>query len=768
MFRRFYHFFRRQPLFKKVLISLTTGALFCLTAFLSLIAIVWSGLTGQIPDREELSDIDNHVASEIYSADSVLLGRYFIQERSAIQYDDIAPVVIQALIATEDVRFYDHAGIDYRSLWRVLIKSILLFDGSSGGGSTITQQLAKNLYPRKRYLILSVPINKIREAIIAIRLEKIYTKEELLTLYLNTVPFGGNIYGIQTAADRFYSTNAKSLTTDQGAVLIGMLKGTHLYNPRIYPENARARRNVVLGQLKKYNFISAAQADSMVQLPIDLKYNKITHHEGLAPYFRDYIRQELITWCRSHKNSSGKPLNLYTDGLKIYTTIDSRLQRYAEASVKEKMSQLQRQFANDWDKRDPWYRQEHVLLNAIRQSARYKQLMEKGLSHDHAIRELEKPVPLNIFTWEGEKEVTMSPIDSIRHHLKFLNTGFLAMDPSTGHVRAWVGGISHRFFQYDHVKETTKRQVGSVIKPLVYLAALEQGVRPCNYTSARKTTFTNMDNWTPANSDDAYDKKYSMEGALAYSVNTVSIRLLERTGISNVIFLARKMGVTSDIPKVPSIALGTPSISMMEMASVYATIANGGSSVKPMFIQTITDRHGNLLEEFRAEEGQQIAEKENTQLIIHMLKRVVSEGTGAALRQRYGIQNDIAAKTGTTQSNTDGWFIAMSPKLVVASWVGADNPAIRFRSASLGQGAHAALPVVGRFYQLVNKDRDFDELSEAEFPALPEKLRREIDCELFKSDKNLLDKIFGRNSREATREYDERQKSGFFRKLFGK
>lgn len=765
--RRF-NFFRNRSITKKTIILAGIGAAMIVSAFLLLVFVVWAGFLGPLPDKEELKNIENHQATEVYSADSVLLGRYFIQERSSIRYEDISEAVINALIATEDARFYSHNGIDYRSLGRVLFKTILFQRESAGGGSTITQQLVKNIYPRKRYLFLSVPVNKIREAIIATRLEKVYNKQEILTLYLNTVPFSGNTYGIQSAADRFFSTTASALTAEQAAVLIGMLKGTHLYNPRLYPERAKGRRNVVLHQMKKYGYLEAAAVDSLTLLPVALKYNKTTHHSGLAPYFREQIREQLLAWCKSHYKENGEPYNLFTDGLKIYTTVHSTLQRYAEVAVKEKMTQLQDKFFRHWGKKDPWNGQEHILDNAIRHSPRYRSLRSRGLSHEEVIAEMQKPVPMSIFNWGGEKEVKMSPIDSIKHHLKFLNTGFLAMDPSTGAVLAWVGGINHRFFQYDHVRLTTKRQVGSVIKPIIYLAALEQGERPCNYTSAKKTVFTNMDDWSPSNSDEDYDKKYSMEGALAYSVNTVSVKLLEKTGISNVVSLARKLGITSTIPEVPSIALGTPSISMMEMVTAYSVIANGGYAVEPYMIKTIADRENNVLEQFELLKGSKVVAFDNTQLIIHMLKRVVSEGTGAALRYEYGLQNDIAGKTGTTQSNTDGWFIAMSPQLVVGTWVGADIPVVRFRSTALGQGASTALPIVARFYQLVNNDNEFKEITEAEFFPLPEELKREVDCALYKTDKNLLEKIFGKSKREAKRAYNEKEKPGLFKRLFGR
>lgn len=767
--KHFFYFIKRQSTGRKIawIAALFAGVVG--SGFLVLIIVVWSGLLGRIPGKEELKNIENHAATEIYSADSVLLGRYFIQERSTVKYEQISPSVINALIATEDVRFYDHEGIDYRSLARVLIKSILFQDESSGGGSTVTQQLAKNLYPRKRYWMLSLAVNKIREAITASRLEDVYSKEEILTLYLNTVPFADNTYGIEAAADRFFSTSARNITVEQAAVLVGMLKATYLYNPRIYPKRATTRRNVVLMQMEKYGYLPWEKAEYLKTLPLKLAYKKITHHSGMAPYFRTFVRDELEKWCSNHFKENGEPYNLYTDGLKVYTTVDSRLQSFAEAAAKEQMSKLQREFFAHWKGDDPWKGYGTVIEKAARQSLRYRSLSEAGMQHDEILAEMSKPVFTNVFTWEGEREIKISPLDSIRHHLEYLNTGFLAMEPNTGHVKAWVGGIDHSFFEYDHVRESTKRQVGSVFKPIIYASALERGEKPCTYTSAEKVVFTDMDDWTPRNTEENYDRKYSMEGALAYSVNTVSVKLLEKAGIENAIDLARRMGVRSDIPQVPSIALGTPSVSLLEMITAYSVFANGGLSVTPMYITTVTDKEGNVLENFASQQKEQerVMRKETAQLIIQMLRSVVSQGTGTSLRSRYGITNDIAGKTGTTQDNADGWFIAMSPHLVAGSWVGADIPVIRFRTTQLGQGAHTALPVVAAFYQRMNREPAFRSLSLARFPDLPDHLKRQLDCALFKADENVFERLFGKNDRKERRNFGKKKKRGFFKRLFG-
>lgn len=767
LFHRAYNY-GKPFTFKKPFIFISATAVSGILFLAVLFLLVWSGMLGSLPSKEELISVENPAASEIYSADSVLLGRYFIQERSNITYQDIPRHVADAVIATEDVRFYKHHGIDTRSLARVAVKSILLQNESSGGGSTITQQLAKNLYPRKNYWFFSLFINKMREMIIASRIEKVYEKPAILTLYLNTIPFGDNTYGMEAAAQRFFSVRTKDLTIEQGAVLIGMLKATHSYNPRIYPAQSLNRRNVVLAQMEKYGILSVKETDSLQALPLTLNYNKITHHSGPASYFREYLRAELLNWCRRYNEAHQTQLNLYTDGLKIYTTLDSRLQQYAEEAVARQMRETQARFDAHWKNRKPWEQYPNMIEEVVKKSGRYKNLKKQGLSEAEITAVLNKPVPMTLFTWDGEKEVTMSPLDSIQYYLKFLNAGFLAMDPQSGEIKAWVGGIDHHYFQYDHVRTRTKRQVGSTFKPIVYAAALEQGVRPCEFISAAKTTYTNMENWAPENTEENYELKYSMPGALTYSVNTVSVQILEKAGITNTINLAYDMGIESSIEPVPSIALGTADISVTEMVTAYACFANQGKSVSPLYMTAITDHQNKILERFQPTVQQQALSPESAQLILHMLKRVVDEGTASGLRTRFGLPNDLAGKTGTTQFNTDGWFIGVTPKLVIGSWVGADDPRIRFRSTALGQGARTALPLAGDFLRAANHDASLNNITQARFAALPRSLERKIDCDLFKEDGNILTRIFGKQDKdkENKKEFGKKEKKGFFRRLF--
>ncbi|HBK88330.1 MAG TPA: penicillin-binding protein [Cytophagales bacterium] len=707
---------------------------------LFLMFIVWI----ETPGNRALRNIQNQVASEVYTSDSVLIGRYFIQDRTEVSYENISPAVIDALIATEDNRFYTHEGIDYRSLGRVLVKSILQQDESAGGGSTLTQQLAKNLYPRRHYWILPILLNKMREYRIAGKLEDLYTKEELLTLYLNTVPFADNVFGIEAAADRFFSTNAKSLDATQAALLVGMLKATTSYNPRLYPDRALTRRNVVLSQMAKYNKLPRKTTDSLKQLPLGLRYNRTSHHEGLAPYFREQVKMQVLEWCETHEKEDGTPYNLFADGLKIYTTIDSRLQGAAEKAMNRQMAEIQSIFDQHWGNEKPWKGKEEVLEQAIQHSPRYQQLIAQGLTEDEVLAEMTKPQPMLLFTWQGPREAMVSPIDSIIHHLQFLHGGFLAMEPRTGEIKAWVGGINHDFFQFDHVKVSTKRQVGSVFKPIVYATAIEQGAQPCELVSASQQTYTDEEGklWTPRNSNQDYEVVYTMRGALAYSVNTVAAKFIDRAGVQRTMDLARRMGITSELPDVPSISLGSSSISLMEMTTAYACLANEGMPIAPYYISSIRDLDGNEFQDFKpGQPTERAMKKETAQLVNSMLRTVVTEGTASRIRWKYNVYNDLAGKTGTTQSNADGWFMSYSPHLVMGAWVGADDPRIRFRNTELGQGANTALPITGYFLQEINALPAFRQWTNSRFNPLSALLEEKLDCDLYELSDSLQLKI---------------------------
>lgn len=696
-----------------------------------------------LPEYDELKAIKNPVASEVYTADSVLIGRYFIQDRTYVKYKDISPHVISALIATEDARFFKHHGVDARSLGRVMVKTILLQNEGSGGGSTITQQLAKNLFPRKEYHMFSMAVNKFREMAIAWRLENLYSKEDILTLYLNTIPFGDNTYGIQSAAHRFFSVKASALSQAQAAVLIGMLKATHYYNPRLFPEKSLARRNVVLSQMVRYNRLSLRSADSLRRKALDLRFGAIKRQTQTAPYFREALRVELSAWFDKHRKDDGTAYNLFTDGLKIYTTIDSRLQAYAEKAVAKHMTDLQKEFSEHWKREKPWDSNPSIIRDAIKRTSRYKNLKAAGMNDDEIMTQMAKPAAMKLFDWKGVKEKKISPIDSIKHHLMYLNAGFVAMDPISGNVKAWVGGINHDYFQFDHVSASS-RQVGSIFKPIVFAQAIEEKISPCELIPAGQETYIDDEGeeWTPKNSNYDYPVQYSMRGALAYSVNTVSVKLIHRAGIGKTVRLAKAMGVESKIPYVPSIALGSPAISLLEMAGVYATFTNDGVAAKPTFIAAVVDRDGNVLRNFKSDvTGNRVMSAESAQLVRQMLKTVVDEGTASRLRWKYGVYNDVAAKTGTTNLNADGWFMAMTPRLVMGTWVGADDPRVSFRTTQLGQGSNTALPIVAHFMKSVNTDKAYREISKAKFAPLKSTVLSKLECDLYELDDTLWAEI---------------------------
>lgn len=714
------------------ILSLLIGAffIFCLTLFL----LVRFGVFGTIPGKQELLAIKQPIASEVYAADEVLLGRYFLQNRTEISFEALSPWLVQGLIATEDARFYQHSGVDIQSMGRVFFKSILLSDESSGGGSTLSQQLAKNLFPRRSGSLLATPINKIREVLIARRLERIYSKEEIITQYLNTVPFGETTYGIRTAAKRFFNKTPTDLSIEEAATLVGILKATSYYNPRLHPERAQERRNTVLEQMKKYQVIEASMADSLKKQPLTLSYQRFTPIEGLAPYFRSQLTDPIKEILKSYKEEKGVAYNLYTGGLKIYTTIDSRMQAHAEQAVSKHMNTLQATFFKHWRDRKPWGRDVSVIERATLRSDRYKSLKRKGLSEEEIIKNFATPVPMRIFSWAGEIDTVMKPIDSVMYYAQFLNSGFLAMDPENGEIKAWVGGINFRHFKYDHV--LARRQVGSTFKPIVYATALEQGYSPCEYLENEQVVYEEYENWSPGNADEKYGGYYSLAGGLTHSVNTISVALLMKAGLDPVVDQAYKMGIESDIPVQPSIALGTADLALYEMLPVYASIANGGYKTAPTYLERIEGPKGELI--YQAERANirsdRVLTTETATLMQRMLQQVVDSGTARALRYRYGIRGTVGGKTGTTQSHADGWFIGFTPTLVAGAWVGAEDPRVRFRSLSLGQGAKTALPIWGEFMRAVRKDPELKAYQDRSRASFSSYVEDPLDCPMYMED----------------------------------
>ena len=683
----------------------------------SFILLVLSGAFGKIPDNQDLKQIQNPIATEIYSADGVLMGTFAIQNRQYLEPSEIPESIRNALVATEDVRFFKHKGIDTRSLFRVFFKTLLLRKEGAGGGSTITQQLAKNLYPRVEKGALSMPANKIKEMATARRMEKVYTKDEILEMYLSTVPFGENTFGIKAASRRFFNKDPQDLFMEEACMLVGMLKGTHIYNPVRNPEHALERRNIVLAQLANYDYLDKRMVDSLQGLPLQVDYHPLPHNAGIAPYFREFIRGEMDQWCQEHYKNDEEHYNLYTDGLKVFTTIDSRLQDYAEEAMKDHMSYLQKLFDKQWKGDALWkgLKEKQLMIN-------YEGDYRSGMASEEKHK-------MEVFTWDGLQEREYNTLDSIKHYLKFLQTGFMAMDVGSAEIRAWVGGINHEYFKYDHV--LAKRQAGSTFKPLVYLEALEQNISPCDYYANDSIAYEEYDDWTPRNADRSYGGYYSMKGALIHSVNTVSVELLMQVGIDSVLELAQKAGIVSTLPEVPSLALGTGTVSLYEMMKAYQAIANLGIAKEPVYIRRIEDRNGKVLEERVPEDdGMSICSPENAGLMIEMLKGVVNDGTGAGLRMKYRFSADIAGKTGTTQHYTDGWFIGFTPGLLAGVWVGGDLQNVRFKNMAYGQGAATAMPIWAGFMKSTFQDEHWGMLRTDTF-TIDVSLREHLQCDDF-------------------------------------
>jgi len=705
-----------------------------LSPFIFYYSVRW-GMWEHIPSNNELKDIQNHVASEVYSWDGKLLGKFFIENRTNVKREDLPDDIINALIATEDARFYKHKGTDRRSVMRVLVKTILLGNKSSGGGSTLSQQLAKNLYPRQNHGMFSMPVAKIKEMVVARRLEKLYNKEEILTLYLNTVTWGGDVFGIEVAAERFFSKKVKDLKTEEAAMLIGMLKGPTRYSPRLYPERCLKRRNVVLSQMKKYKYLEPPIYDSLQQIPIQLNYHRITHTSGLATYFRDHLRRELKAWTKDYKWRFGKEYNIYTDGLKIYTSIDSTMQWHAEEAMKKQMARLQKQFDDHWGNDAPWGNDLNGLAKAKLESSRYLRMRDAGASTSEIDKAFKENAQMEVFDWtadELERDTVMTPLDSIKYHARLLNAGFMVMEPESGHVKAWVGGINFKYFKFDHVKG--RRQVGSTFKPFVFATALENGVKsPCDYIPNERRAYADYQNWAPSNSDGMHDGFFSMKGAITNSVNTATVSVMMEVGPQAVINKVQQLGIKSPLPELPSIALGAGELPLMEMVPAYCAIANGGLATKAKYLLKIVDRKGKIVFDGNKEQKERVRvlKDSTTRMLTKMLSSVVDSGTARRLRFHFKLDGDLAGKTGTTQSQTDGWFLGFCPKLVGGAWVGGEDTRVRFRSIRLGQGANTALPIWGEFLKRLSNDPEYKDYVEGEFrpPTTEDSLA--MSCSMF-------------------------------------
>lgn len=728
IWKRFW-FFWKERTFLALFISLVLVSVFGLLLLVAGYLAVTQGVFGKMPSDHELKEIKNYEASVVYSSDSVLLGRYYVENRTEVKYENVSPNIINALIATEDARFYEHQGIDQRSMIRVLFKTVILGQ-NAGGGSTLSQQLVKNLFGRQSYGMLTVPVNKTREAIIANRLEHLYSKKEILMLYLNTVSFGEDTYGIETACRRFFSTNTKDISAEQAAVLIGMLKAPTSYNPRTKPEESLLRRNTVLTQMVKYGYLEPNAFDSLRNLPLELAYNRMGNQEGSASHFRQYLKKHLDSWMGQLNEGRIKPYNLYTDGLKIYTTIHSSLQSYAEQSVVEHLSTLNPLLQSDLKTSRFFDKNMNLLTQGVKQSVRYARLVKEGVSEQEALKKLSQPIPTALFTDYGLQDTLVSAFDSVRHSLGRLQAGFLVVEPANGNILAWVGGPSYQEVQFDHV--LSYRQVGSVFKPVVYAQALLDGYAPCDFVSNQKVVYTQYDDWAPQNSNGQYEGNYSLLGALTKSINTVSVKLCMESGISRVIDLAYAMGIEGELPMVPSVALGAGSTSLKNLVAAYTALANRGVKTDLQFIASIKDKHGM---ELYAQQpvSKKVLPGHVASDITSMLQSVVDRGTAARIRHQYHISGAVAGKTGTTQEHTDGWFMGYTPRWLGGVWVGADNPTVHFSGIANGQGASTALPIWALFYKKIEKDPTLKHLLEGGFDG-----SSDPECDLYREDSGLV------------------------------
>jgi penicillin-binding protein 1A len=715
---------------------------------------IYLGWWGKIPNTEELRDLKQNEATEVFSSEGKLMGKYYIFDRQPVLFEELPQHLIDALIATEDVRFYSHSGIDNRSLLRVFVKTILMGDESSGGGSTITLQLAKNLFGRNDYGHLSIVVNKLRESIIARRLEKIYSKEEILGLYFNTVPFSDNTYGIESASMKFFNTTTQDLSLEEAATLVGTLKASHYFNPRLFPERSLERRNMVLHQMNKYGYLSSENYVAARKKPIDMDYQFFSNNGGLAPYFRSQLKKDVEKVLDTLKKETGESYNIFRDGLQVHTTIDYDMQLLAEEAMQEHMADLQNQFERAYGKNPPWQRKD-LLEEALKRSEQYKSLAAAGWSEEKIMDSLHRKTDMELFDWGQKKLIQASIADSLQHYMKFLNMGMVNLEPSTGAVKSWVGGINHKYFKYDHVNQS-RRQIGSTFKPVVYTAAIEAGIDPCTYYSVREVTYAG--GWTPSNSGDEEEDpymNYPMPTALSNSINTIAVKVLYDVGLQNVLNQAKKMMFPEDLPKYPSIALGTAELSAADLAGSFTSYVNRGKAAKPYYLTKILDKYGNTIAEFQPQVATSPAFSSTTaQVMIEMMKGTVNTGTASRLRYKYQLPNDIAGKTGTTQNNKDGWFVGLTPNLVSVTWAGTDDPRIGFPSTRLGQGANSALPAFALLMQKMNADPQFNEITQAKFSPPSGTVQMMLNCEPEKRD-NFLERLFTKADKPKKAEKEE-------------
>lgn len=719
-----------------------------LFGIVSVFALANWGVFGEMPTFEELENPSSSVATEIISADGKTLGKFYLENRVPVKYEDLPPHLVEALIATEDERFYSHSGIDARGTLRAVTAL-----GSAGGASTISQQLAKNLFHGSSgsNSLLKRITQKIKEWIIAARLERQYTKEEIIAYYFNTVDFVSNAYGIRSASNVYFGKEPKNLTVDEAAILVGMLQAPSRFNPRFHPERSQSRRNIVLHQMTRNGYLTEAEKKQFQALPIKINYTPESHVSGQATYFREYLRDYMRNWVKENPKKDGETYDIYRDGLRIYTTIDSRMQKYAEEAVEEHLSTLQEEFFRQQknNKNAPFYflsksLTDKTIRDAMRSSERWRLMKDEGKSEEQILKSFDVKTKMSVFSWKGEIDTLMTPRDSIIYYKHFLQTGLMSMEPMSGNIKAWVGGIDYKYFQYDHVAQGA-RQVGSTFKPFVYATVIDQlGMSPCDIIhdspfTMPKGRYGISKPWSPKNSGGSYHGLVNLKYALAKSLNTVTAKLMDRVGPKAVIDMCRQLGVKSDIPESPAIALGAVEITVSDMVGAYSTFVNQGVYIKPRFISRITDRNGVILYQSKPE-TKEVLSKDIAYAVVNLMEGVTKSGSGARLRYTgagsaayrvmtgypYAFKNPIAGKTGTTQNNSDGWFIGMVPNLATGVWVGNEDRAAHFRSTAYGQGATTALPIWALFMKKCYADQTLS-VSKDEFER-PQNPQIEVDC----------------------------------------
>jgi penicillin-binding protein 1A len=704
------------------------------------------GLLGHMPSFNDLENPESNLATEIISSDGETIGKFYNENRSSITYGELPKHLVDALVATEDERFYEHSGIDARGTLRAAASL-----GTSGGASTLSQQLAKQLFHGEgsKNIVMRI-FQKIKEWIIAIRLERQYTKNEIIAMYFNVYDFNNYAVGIRSAAKTYFNKLPRELTLDESAMLVGMFKNSSLYNPTRNAQGVKNRRNVVLSQMEKSEIITELQRERLSQLPIKLDFKLQTHKEGIATYFREYLREFMKGWVRDNKKPDGSDYDIYRDGLKIYTTIDSRMQQYAEEAVYAHLANLQEEFFDQakTNKNAPFVRisdgeTQNLMNRARKNSERYRIMKAEGKEDAAIMKSFTVKTKMRVFSWKGERDTIMTPNDSIRYYKHFLQSGVMSMDPETGYVKAWVGGINYKYFQYDHVNQGA-RQVGSTFKPFVYATAIEQqGYSPCDSIIDAPFTIPKgrhnvTETWTPRNSNNEYRGMVTLKKALALSINTVSAKLIDRVGPEAVVELTKKLGVQSDIPAQPSIALGAVEITVHDMVAAYSTFANQGIYTKPEVITKIEDKNGNILFQ-TLPETHDVLNKDIAYAVVKLLEGVTETGSGGRLRTEgggygynrvtgypYALRNPIAGKTGTTQNQSDGWFMGMVPNLVTGVWVGNEDRSAHFKSITFGQGATMALPIFGMYMKKCYADKTLSVSKEA-FKR-PANLAIKVDC----------------------------------------